>query len=281
MSEYACHPSNNWLDNCGFRYEDTVFDLESERRLSSTQNAAKFHLPYSLHEASIKGFLPTFAKRTFQCRALPTSWLWTLESRHGVYCGIFHTSSNLFFSGSHDGVHVFDYSSRYLRLLEAIRCPDSHWAVVSLNLSPDDRHLVYSVLSNHVHLVNITGTHFIDQTIDIGDLSGQTYSVCFNGAGTHLIAGQENGNLSLCDIETGSWSSILASPSRQDINAVATVDPAGQVIIAAGDDTNIRVSVLSRREISVPLFLMQFFPHISRWKHNFYHLFSHYASLSS
>ncbi|KER20099.1 hypothetical protein T265_15392, partial [Opisthorchis viverrini] len=196
--------------------------------------------------ACIKGAYTHSTKTFCQSVRVPNSLAWSLIGRHDVYCGIYASSGDLFFSGSHDGViRIFDSFGAYLRLLEEIPCPNSYWSVVSLCLSPSERLLAYTILSSQIHLISLDKSGTRDRVKIVDDLSDQgsvskTFSVCFDGTGTRLISGNDLGYLRIHDIESGACE-LTPSSNKRDMNAVTTLDAAGHFSLAGSDDTTIRV----------------------------------------
>ncbi|KAA3676687.1 WD repeat-containing protein 23, partial [Paragonimus westermani] len=193
-----------------------------------------------------------------QSFGLPTQVTWSLEGRHDFYCGIFTSMGDKFLCGSHgmlaccdvqflDGtIRVFDSSQKYFRLIKEINYPFPHWSVVSMNLSRDERCLAYSLLACNVYLSSLDDVSGGNEVSLIGQSHNQrgiskTFTVCFDGSGTHLYTGHNAGFFGVYDIPTGSSECVPVSPSAtRDVNAVTTIDQAGNVILAGGDDTNIR-----------------------------------------
>ncbi|CAL8090526.1 unnamed protein product [Calicophoron daubneyi] len=137
---------------------------------------------------------------------------------------------------------------RYFRLKEEILCPYHYWSVVSLVLSPNERFLAYSILTERVQLVRlgdgVTESKLaVLQASDNGSNVSKTFSVCFDGTGDRLIAGHNSGVIRVYDIHGPQCEQVqtVSDCGSSDLNAVTTVDITGHTILAGGDDTNIRL----------------------------------------
>ncbi|TPP66649.1 DDB1-and CUL4-associated factor 11 [Fasciola gigantica] len=231
-------------------YEPT----ETKRAVRSCENV---RVTEQLHKVSIRGqTYPEGLRLHLQSSRIPDTPRWSIVGRHDMFCGIFNSSGDKFFSGSHDGVvRIFDSSTRFFQLLTEIECPSQFWSVISLSLSPNERQLVYSVLSERIQLVTFdeNGATPRNTVIDGGLRGGgydshdslsvaKTFTVSFDGSGTRILAGHNSGVVQVYDVGDGRCvHSVSCSHGYRDVNALTTVDQSGHVFLTGSDDTNIRL----------------------------------------
>ncbi|KAF6774361.1 hypothetical protein AHF37_06058 [Paragonimus kellicotti] len=249
----------DWENQRNYKYAYGTYERKYVKKLIQALKVE--HLTNSLTKTSLTGSGYSKPVQLFaQSFGLPTQVTWSLEGRHDFYCGIFTSTGDKFLCGSHgmpacydvhflDGtIRVFDSSQKYFRLIKEINYPFPHWSVVSMNLSRDERCLAYSLLACNVYLSSLDDVSGENEVSLIGQSHNQrgiskTFAVSFDGSGTHLYTGHNAGFFGVYDIPTGSSECVPVSPSAtRDVNAVTTIDPAGNVLLTGGDDTNIRVS---------------------------------------
>ncbi|VDP89714.1 unnamed protein product [Echinostoma caproni] len=180
---------------------------ETKRLLRSCDH---LHVTDQLHEASIRGSPYSTALRLYCQRSkIPDTPYWSITGRHDMFCGIYNSTGDRFFSGSHVQLVIFGEDERNPR----------HTMIIGDTFDPSDS-------------VDSTGVL-------------KTFAVCFAGSGSRILSGHNAGIVQICNIGDGRCVETQTrhwNESCKDINAVTTVDPSGNVFLAGGDDTNIRHS---------------------------------------
>ncbi|TNN16017.1 DDB1- and CUL4-associated factor 11 isoform 1 [Schistosoma japonicum] len=209
----------------------------------------KLKIINEINNISFKGnnFSNAF-KSYFQGQTIPNEVSWSLECYNDVYCGVYDSSGDLFYTASQDGVvRIFDSSGHYLRFVNETDVVAYTWSIVSLSLSKSGRGLVFCSLSTCLYFTILTD---INEELDVkpielqpGDRSiTKTFSVDFLNDSNQVISGHNKGMVYVTDLQTTKYYSFpVSARSKADVNAVTTLDRSGNLILAAGDDTNIRL----------------------------------------
>ncbi|KAK4475636.1 hypothetical protein MN116_000907 [Schistosoma mekongi] len=209
----------------------------------------KLKIINEINNISFKGnnFSNAF-KSYFQIQTIPNEVSWSLECYNDIYCGVYDSSGDLFYTASQDGfVRVFDSSGHYLRFVNETNAVAYTWSIVSLSLSKSGHGLVFCSLSTCLYFTILTD---IDAELEVkhielqpGDRSiTKTFSVGFLNDSNQVISGHNKGMVYVTDLQTTKYCSFpVSARSKADVNAVTTLDRSGNLILAAGDDTNIRL----------------------------------------
>ncbi|CAH8663911.1 unnamed protein product [Schistosoma rodhaini] len=204
-----------------------------------------------VNNISLKGksFSNAF-KSYFLSQAIPNEILWSLGCYNDVYCGIYNSSGDLFFTASQDGfIRVFDSSGHYFRYMNEINAPEYTWSIVSLSLSNLGDTLVFCSLSPILYFTNLTDVRNEELNLKHTELQPgernitKTFSVDFlGGSNNQVISGHNKGMVYVTDLQTNKYESFAVNPqSKADVNAVITLDRSSSIILAGSDDTNVRL----------------------------------------
>ncbi|CAH8628482.1 unnamed protein product [Schistosoma guineensis] len=204
-----------------------------------------------VNNISLKGnsFSSAF-KSYFQSQTIPNEVLWSLECYNDVYCGIYNSSGDLFFTASQDGfIRVFDSSGHYFRYMNEINVPEYTWSIVSLSLSNLGDTLVFCSLSPILYFTSLTDVRDEELNLKHAELQPgvrnitKTFSVDFlGGSSNQVVSGHNKGMVYVTDLQTNKYESFAVNPrSKADVNAVTTLDRSSNLILAGSDDTNVRL----------------------------------------
>ncbi|WEW57487.1 hypothetical protein PRK78_002954 [Emydomyces testavorans] len=177
------------------------------------------------------------------------------------YSGQFSDDGNLFFCCAQDfKVRMYDTSNPFdWKYYKTVECPFGQWTITDASLSPDNRFLAYSSISNVVCLASTdpesdTDPQLLDfaQTRRLRGPSAQGFtharnahfgiwSIRFSGDGREIVAGTSDRSVAVYDIET--QQPILRLQNHEDdVNAVCFGDNSSPHILYSGsDDTTLRV----------------------------------------
>ncbi|VDD80570.1 unnamed protein product [Mesocestoides corti] len=163
-----------------------------------------------------------------------------------MYCGIFDQTGDQFFSASQDGiVRVFDYTGRYFKLKREIVCHEYGWSIVSLVQSPDQRNLAFCSLYATLNIVDLGDDSSQTKLVPLASIIGANDVFCLSYCGassTRILCARNRGRVTLCDVGIGECEELDVSQRRgADVNAVTTLDDSGNIFVAGGDDTCIRM----------------------------------------
>ncbi|CAH8635179.1 unnamed protein product [Schistosoma margrebowiei] len=204
-----------------------------------------------VNNISLKGnsFSSAF-KSYFQSQTIPNEVLWSLECYNDVYCGIYNSSGDLFFTASQDGfIRVFDSSGHYFRYMNEINVPEYTWSIVSLSLNNLGDTLVFCSLSPILYFTSLTDVRDEELNLKHAELQPgernitKTFSVDFlGGSSNQVVSGHNKGMVYVTDLQTNKYESFAVNPrSKADVNAVTTLDRSNNLILAGSDDTNVRI----------------------------------------
>ncbi|KAF8425659.1 WD40-repeat-containing domain protein, partial [Tirmania nivea] len=170
------------------------------------------------------------------------------------YSGQFSQDGNFFYSCSQDfRVRMYDTSNPYdWKHYKTVTYPDGRWTITDATLSPDNKMLAYSSITSTVYASNTSSE--MDETVALDFAanvrgnrnamhSGQfgIWSIRFSGDGREMVAGANDNNLYVYDIETRT-PVLKMSGHRNDVNAVCFADTDSPHILFSGsDDTTLKV----------------------------------------
>lgn len=135
----------------------------------------------------------------------------------------------------------------------------TQWTITDANLSRDNNWLCYSSITPYLHLVKtgeggaLEGGDADQQVLDITNGRGSmsrfgVWSVRFDNAGRELVAGANDGQMFVYDIETHR-TILRVNAHHDDVNAVAFADTASSNLLLSGSDDTF-VKVWDRRSLS-------------------------------
>lgn len=185
-----------------------------------------------------------------------------------VYSGQFSDDGRFFFSASRDHhVRMYDTSNPYQwKHYKTVAHPFAQWTLTDASLSPDNKWLAYTSITNLVCMAptdpSDSGDPYtldLSQAADRGGgwgMGGRGYfgiwSVRFSGDGRELVAGTNSHSIIVYDIESRQVLHRVEG-HEDDVNAVCFADKSSPHILYSGsDDATIKVwdrrSMGDRRE---------------------------------
>ena len=134
------------------------------------------------------------------------------------------------------------------------------WTITDTVVTSDDQTLVYSTISPVVRLVNFRGgagcrdsvqnITDIHEAVDLASGPGDeesegerfgVWSICLSQGGSRLVAGTSVCSVCMYDLQSGRPAFSLDGAHDDDVNSVAYLDAADQVVISGSDDSTIKL----------------------------------------
>mmetsp|Transcript_16905 Transcript_16905/g.59112 ORF Transcript_16905/g.59112 Transcript_16905/m.59112 type:complete len:689 (-) Transcript_16905:185-2251(-) len=168
------------------------------------------------------------------------------EIRSRVYSGQFSVDGALFCGATQsDVLQVYDTTSSAWAVHKSIETQGVRWTVSSTDFSPDSHFIIYSTLSDTLHMCNVFGEYEIHEPLVVDTGGGAIYSAQFSAGGTEVCCGSSHA-LSIFDVERKATVERV-NAHDDDINSVCYLDLAFRpYLIATGSDDHL-IKVWDRR----------------------------------
>ncbi|KAJ3117521.1 hypothetical protein HDU96_006450 [Phlyctochytrium bullatum] len=162
-----------------------------------------------------------------------------------TYCGQFSSDGSMFYAATKDyKIHLYD-SDNDFKKVDTIRCVPGQWTVTDCDLSRDSQTLLYSSITETVHLVNINpASERYNQHVPLlfndDDNGFGIWSVRLSRDGREVVAGSNAGQIFVYDIEAREHLHRIRG-HRDDVNAVCFADDSSNVVISGSDDAVLKI----------------------------------------